>query len=116
MDDRAANYMVDSNLIKVNADFRVVTDMVERWEHRYAKVPGAGGPGGAIEQVVREWFEQQLIGTVMSAHALRQSGKWSTEKVCRLWDENALTAAVLPRYHIEVSIKRALGQKLGSLK
>lgn len=116
MDDRAANYIVDSNLIKVNADFRVVTDMVERWEQRYANVPGARGPGGAIEQVVREWFEQQLIETVMSAHALRQGGKWSTEEVCRLWDENALTAAVLPRYHIDVSIKRTLGQKLGTLK
>ncbi|MGF6208607.1 hypothetical protein [Pseudomonas frederiksbergensis] len=116
MDDRAANYIYDSNLIKVNADFRVVTDMVERWEQRYANVPGAGGRGGAIEQVVREWFEQQLIETVMSAHALRKGGKWSTEEACRLWDENALTAAVLPRYHIDVSIKRTLGQKLGTLK
>lgn len=116
MDDRAANYIFDSNLIKVNADFRVVTDMVERWEQRYASVPGAGGPGGAIEQVVREWFEQQLIETVMSAHALRKGGKWSTEEACKLWDENALTAAVLPRYHIDVSIKRTLGQKLGTLK
>ncbi|WP_350647161.1 hypothetical protein [Pseudomonas sp. HY13-MNA-CIBAN-0226] len=116
MDDRAANYIYNSNLIKVNADFRVVTDMVERWEQRYANVPGAAGPGGAIEQVVREWFEQQLIETVMSAHALRKGGKWSTEEACRLWDENALTAAVLPRYHIDVSIKRTLGQKLGTLK
>lgn len=116
MDDRAANYIFDSNLIKVNADFRVVTDMVERWEQRYSNVPGAGGPGGAIEQVVREWFEQQLIETVMSAHALRKGGKWSTEEVCKLWDENALTAAVLPRYHIDISIKRTLGQKLGTLK
>lgn len=116
MEDRAANYILNSNLIKINADFRVVTDMVERWELRYSSVPGAGGPSGAIEQVVREWFEQQLIETVMSAHALRRGGKWSTEEVSKLWDENALTAAVLPRYHIDVSIKRTLGQKLGTLK
>lgn len=116
MDDRAANYIVGSNLIKVNADFRVVTDMVERWEKKYSHIPGAVGAGGAIEQVVREWFEQQLIETVMSAHALRNGGKWSTEEVCKLWDESALTASVLPRYHIDVSIKRTLGQRLGPLK
>jgi len=52
----------------------------------------------------------------MSAHALRKGGKWSAEEVRKLWDENALTAAVLPRYHIDISIKRTLGQKLGTLK
>lgn len=116
MDDRAANYIVGSNLIKINADFRVVTDMVGRWESKYSHIPGAGGPGGTIEQVVREWFEQQLIEAVMSAHALRNGGKWSTEEVCKLWDETALTAAVLPRYHIDASIKRTLGQRLVPLK
>lgn len=113
LDDRAANYVIESNLIKINADFRVFTDMVERWVDKYSHAPGAKA---AIEQVVREWFEQQLIETVMSAHALKRGGKWSTEEVSHLWDENALTAAVLPRYHIDQQIKRMLGQKLGTLK
>lgn len=116
LDDRAANYIVESNLIKINADFRVFTDMIERWGQQYSYVPGAASPGGVIEQTVREWFEQQLIEAVMSAHALRSGGKWSAEEVGKLWDEFALTAAVLPRYHVYVNIKRALGQKLGALK
>jgi hypothetical protein len=33
-----------------------------------------------------------------------------------LWSEAALTAAVLPRWHIDQSIKRNLGHRLGSLK
>jgi hypothetical protein len=33
-----------------------------------------------------------------------------------LWSEEALTAAVLPRWHIDQSIKRQLGHRLGSLK
>ena len=32
-----------------------------------------------------------------------------------MWTEEALTAAVLPRYHIDISVKRALGSKLGKL-
>jgi hypothetical protein len=34
----------------------------------------------------------------------------------RLWSEEALTAAVLPRYHVDVAVKRALGAKLGTLR
>jgi hypothetical protein len=34
----------------------------------------------------------------------------------RLWSEEALTAAVLPRYHIDMNVKRTLGSKIGSLK
>ena len=30
--------------------------------------------------------------------------------------EEALTAAVLQRYHVDVNVKRTLGAKLGSLK
>jgi len=38
------------------------------------------------------------------------------EELSSLWSEEALTAVVLPRWHIDQSIKRSLGQKLGSLK
>lgn len=112
LEDRAAKYLIETNVIKVNADFRAFTDMVDRWVSRYNHVPGCLS---TVEQVVREWFEQQLVETVMSAHALKKAGKWSTEEVTHLWDENALTAAVLPRYHIDINIKRSLGQKLGKL-
>jgi hypothetical protein len=97
----------------INADFRVFTDMVERWTQLYAHVPGAKA---TIRSVVEEWFEQQLVETVMSAQGLRRTGKWSFEELEKLWSEDALTAAVLPRWHIDQSIKRHLGAKLGSLK
>jgi hypothetical protein len=112
MDDRAARYIPESNKLIVNGDFRAFSDMVERWEHRYAHVPGASA---AVTPVVEEWFTQQLIETIMSALALKQGGKWSFEEIKQLWSEEALTAAILPRYHIDVNIKRALGQKLGKL-
>ncbi|MGP1398077.1 MAG: hypothetical protein ACTS3R_21430 [Inquilinaceae bacterium] len=112
LDDRAARFLPDQNLLLINGDFRAFTDMIDRWTRKYDQIPGCRQ---TIQEVVREWFEQQLIETVMSAIALKQGGKWSMQELAKLWDETALTAAVLPRYHIDMNIKRVLGQKLGRL-
>jgi len=113
LDDCAGTFLADQNLIQINGDFRVFTDMIERWAKKYTHVPGAKP---LIEQVVREWFEQQLVETVMGAMALRQGGQRTLDELKSLWDEAALTAAVLPRYHVDYAISRALGSKLGTLK
>ena len=70
----------------------------------------------SIKDVVQEWFEQQLIETIMGAQALRDARQWTFEDVKRLWSEEALTASVLPRYHVDIAVKRSLGLKLGTLK
>jgi len=114
MADRAAKYLPErQNKLLINGDFRVFVDMVERWTKKYRHVPGAKK---TIVKVVQEWFEQQLIEAVMGAHALRQSGQWTLEDCKELWSEEALTAAVLPRYHVDFAISRALGSRLGTLK
>lgn len=113
LEDRAARYLADQNVLLINGDFRAFTDMVGRWRERYEHIPGATK---TVEEVTREWFEQQLIETVMSALALKQSGQhWSMEELGELWSDISLTAAVLPRYHIDMSIKRILGQRLGRM-
>jgi hypothetical protein len=113
LEDRAAKYLPQQDIIQANADFRVFNDMIERWCQRYRQVPGARD---VVKDVAQEWFEQQLIEAVMGAQALRDARQWTFEDVQRLWSEEALTAAVLPRYHIDVAVKRALGAKLGTLK
>ncbi|TAN21368.1 MAG: ATP-binding protein [Acidobacteria bacterium] len=113
LEDRAAKYLALSNTIQANADFRVFTDMTARWCRQYGHVPSAEP---VIESVVREWFQQQLVEAVLGALALRRSGNWSEQEIEQLWSEEALTSAVLPRYHIDERVKRALGGKLGTLK
>lgn len=113
LEDRAARFLPAPNQLLINADFRVFTDMVDRWSRAYEHVPGARG---TVKEVVHEWFQQQLMETVMSARALRSTGKWSFDELEQLWSEEALTSAVLPRWHIDQSVKRYLGQRLGSLK
>lgn len=113
LEDRAAKYIVEQNLLLINADFRVFTDMVKRWVKRLGNTPGAQS---VVEQVVREWFEQQLVEAVLGAQALHRSTEWTSEDLASLWSEEALTAVVLPRYHVDNSVKRALGSKFGAFK
>ncbi len=87
--------------------------MIDRWRKFYGQ---ASGVEVTVESVVKEWFQQQLVETVLGALALRKSGNWSEVEVEALWSEEALTSAVLPRYHIDVCIKRSLGTKIGTLK
>lgn len=113
LEDRAAKFLADQNRILINADFRVFTDMIDRWHERYYEVPGARSH---IEEVVREWFEQALMETVLGVQALRGSQEWTYENIAKAWGEEALTASVMQRYHIDNSVKRVLGARLGSLK
>ena len=114
MEDRAAKYLPSSNQLLINADFRVFSDMVKRWGEYYAGAPA--GSAKVIAEVVREWFEQSLVEAVISSNGLRGSKEWTDEQIDKLLSEEGLTAVVLPRWHIEQSIKRSLGAKLGSIK
>jgi hypothetical protein len=110
LDNRAATFSPQQNLLQINADFRVFVDMVDRWAAVYSEVPGVEK---TVESVVHEWFTQQLVEAVMSAMALKSTGSWSMQELEDLWTESALTAAVLPRWHIDQNIKRSLGSRLG---
>lgn len=113
LEDRAAKFLPEQNLLQINGDFRGFTDMVDRWCDFYADTPGARRD---IVDVCREWFEQSLVETVLGVQALKDSREWTVEDIGKSMSEEALTAAVMPRYHIDVAVKRALGAKLGSLK
>lgn len=113
LEDRAAKYLKKENLILVNSDFRIFKDMVKRWTAQFSATPGVAE---TVAEVVREWFEQSLVEVVLSANALRGSQYWADNKIDELLSEEGLTAAVLPRYHIDYSIKRSLGSKLGAIK
>jgi hypothetical protein len=113
LEDRAAKFLPEQNVLQINGDFRAFTDMVDRWCNFYSHVPGARHE---ITEVTREWFEQALVETVMGVQALKESRQWTQEDILTSLSEEALTAAVMPRYHVDVAVKRALGSKLGTIK
>jgi len=79
----------------------------------YEQVPGARPE---ITEVCREWFEQALTETIIGVKSLIGSREWTLDDIGACWTEEALTASVMQRYHVDVAVKRALGSKLGSLR
>lgn len=112
LDDRAAKFLPEDNQIQANADFRVFTDMADYWCDEY----GVDRGNKAVIDVVQEWFGQALIETVIGCQALQGERRWSPNDVETILSEEALTAAVMQRYHVANAVKRTLGAKLGSLK
>jgi hypothetical protein len=113
LEDRAAKYLFEKNPLQINGDFRVFTDMEERWCNLYSAMSGAKP---VIRDVVREWFEQALVETVLGVQALHGSQEWTPKNMADALSEEALTSATMQRYHVDVAVKRALGAKLGTLK
>jgi hypothetical protein len=110
--DRAAQYIEAQNLIKANWDFKVFSDMVDYCMREFELPVSAKS---ACEDAVREWFEQALIEAVLGVLHLRGRKDWDQRQIEAAYSEEALTVAVMPRYHLLNSIKRTLGSKFGKL-
>lgn len=50
--------------------------------------------------------------TVIGVQAMRSSKEWSPENIEQALSEEALTAAVMQRYHVMFAVKREIGSKL----
>ena len=90
LEDQAARYHLDRHELKINADFRAITDPIAHWYDRYCGVAGART---VIEGQVREWCEQILVEVVLAA----RNSSWSPEQLDALVSPTSLTAALLPR-------------------
>jgi len=58
--------------------------------------------------------QEALIETIIGIQALRGSKEWNNQDLETSLSEEALTTAVMQRYHVNVAVKRDLGSKLGS--
>jgi hypothetical protein len=114
IEDRAARFLIEQNKLLINADFRVFTDMIDRWVREYNG--HLRGVHDIVQESVRSWFTLALAETVIGIQALKDSKEWTVEEVERALSEEALTAAVMSRYHVNNSVKRELGTKLGKLQ
>jgi Histidine kinase-, DNA gyrase B-, and HSP90-like ATPase len=112
IEDRAARFLVEQNELLMNGDFRVFADMMTRWAREYKERPGVFD---IVQDVVRNWFAQALVETVIGIQTLKDSREWSVEDVERALSEEALTAAAMSRYHINACVRRELAFKLGRL-
>ena len=112
LEDRAALYEETANLIKVNRDFRIFTDLIKYCAEQYNPKDDQS-INAEIKQVVEEWIELQLVEAVLGIRALQGSKEWDSIKMKAALSPEALTTAVLPRYNMIKTINRVLGQKFG---
>ncbi len=112
LEDRAARFLASQNLLLVNRDFRVFTDMIEIWSKEFGNRPELQK---TIESVVKAWFEQALVETIIGVQALRNSKEWLIGDIESANSEIALTAAVMQRYHVNNAIKRELMAKFKAI-
>lgn len=113
LEDRAAGYDRRRNVLEINADFRGYTDVRTRWEKRYKGVAGADT---VIATSTASWWQQGLEETVLGVLALRGSEHWDERTVADALSEVSLTAASMPRYHLDAVLKRELANRLGALR
>lgn len=113
MEDRAAQYVSNQNLLLINADFRALTDMQAAVGKAFQKKPGADV---LVRDAVRAWYEQALVETVIGVRSLEHSKQWSPRDIDGALSEEALTAAAIQRYHIFIAVRRELGIKLGAIR
>ncbi|HJY84501.1 MAG TPA: ATP-binding protein [Candidatus Binatia bacterium] len=112
IEDRAARFLLDQNVLQINADFRVFTDMISYWSREMGSKTAVSE---IVQDAVRGWFEQALIETVIGVQALKDAKEWSVDDIEKALSEEALTSAVMQRYHVNNAVKRELGSKLGKL-
>ena len=112
IEDRAARFLIEQNELLMNGDFRVFVDMMTRWAREYRE---RAGVFDIVQDVVRSWFAQALVETVIGIQALKDAREWSVEDVEGALSEEALTAAAMSRYHVNNAVRRELASRLGRL-
>ena len=74
------------------------------------------GLSDAVEEIVHQWCEQALVETVIGVQQLRGSKEWGPEEIEKALSAEALTSAVMQRYHIYVACRRGVGARFGKLE
>ena len=81
-------------------------------EHCNKVAAGQLGAEPVVAATVRGWYEQALVETVIGVRALRYRKEWSDRDIEKALSPEALTAAVMQRYHVARCATEELQRKL----
>ncbi len=108
--DRMAQYLPGPNLVRANFDFRGFRHFLNILTH--------GNPRPAeveiITQMVMEAFQIAMIECILGVKSLAKSANtWPKEDLDKALSPEALTSAVMQRYHVHQVLKRNVNHRLG---
>ena len=110
LEDRAARYHDKDNKIMANTEFQGYLDVKEHFIKMY---PDAENCEAIIAPIVKGVFAQQLIETIMGARSFQNRPKWNPTDFDNAVSPEALSSAVMSRYHIINQMKRDIHTQLG---
>lgn len=109
LEDKAARYIPEQNLIMANADFRGFQRVMEVLSESYSNADPS-----MIKQTVRAWSTLQLVEAVLGIQSLQGSPEWSSQQDLQsALSEEALTTVVMVRYASISQMRRQLGYQVG---
>jgi hypothetical protein len=109
---RAAEYLEFSNTILANQDFKGYTDLLKYFTQRYTLTEESLP---IIRNAILEEAEQILMEAVAGILSLRQAGHWDWGQFQVAVSKEALTTAVMVRFHAVQNVEQKIIDKL-SLK
>ena len=112
LEDRAAAYLPEQNLLQINRDFSVFADTIAYCSRGLVTDAGVQR---VIRDTVHSWFEQALVESVLGMRALRNGKEWSDRDIEKALSSESLTAAVMQRYHIIGATRESLRRTLRDL-
>jgi hypothetical protein len=110
--DRAACFLPDQNILQINDDLAELTDLIAYCCKDVAHFPSVKD---FVATLVRTWYEQALVETVLGVRALRNRKEWSDRDIEKALSPQALTAAAMQKYHVVTCTREDLLRKLPGL-
>lgn len=90
-----------------------LANMTNRFLAEFSNIPDSAS---LVQDVVRSWFEQSLVETIIGVQSPINRKDWTPVDIDNALSEEALTAAVMQRYHIHTAVRRELSLKMGARK
>jgi hypothetical protein len=78
LEDRAAAYLPEQNLLQINRDFSVFADTIAYCSRGFVADESAQK---VVRDTVHSWFEQALVESVLGMRALRNSKEWADRDI-----------------------------------
>jgi hypothetical protein len=114
LEDRAAQFLPDSYLIKINGDFSGYKDFVTYFVNEFGNDEDTTK---LITQIVRDQWTQVLMEVVTGAQGLCGRPHWTETQVASSLSEEALTLATMSKFNsfkeVQRQIKRRVSAKSG---
>jgi hypothetical protein len=112
LEDRAGEYQLDNNVLKLNEDFRGFQTLIKHFATIY-NIAESEGAEGQVTRIIKSLIELQAVEVVYAIRSMRGNKEWDSESIKAALSPEALTACLSMRFALASSIRKTLSQRLG---